>query len=159
MARKKPILVYFSQTGEKQLIKDSAHGTWGELMAAYPDLKTKVSTKTCVLSGSRHVLAMDEAELPEGSTDKADEYAFTIYVFPKESKGGAKKAAKKVKKVAKVKKAAKKAPAKKKAKSTKKKASSAVADVLSSVEKHKLESDEKMRAESEEIQRKLKDFR
>lgn len=155
-------VIYFSQTSKKEIINTTAK-TWGELQGA---ISGSISDKTCVLSRSRLILALPDAELP---TD-----TFTVFVYPKESKGGmtkkkvkkvkkavkkaAKKPAKKAKKVA-PKKKAKSKPAKKSKKKVSSKKSTSLGNVLSSVESAKIANDEALRSESAEIGSQLKGFR
>lgn len=135
---KRKVTIYHSQTSRKEYYITEVE-KWGELKAL---LDSNVGDKTCVLSGSKHVLAVDDAVLPEE--------AFTVYVYPKESKGGM--AAKK-----KVKKPAKKAPAKKaKKKPAKRKAAPAR---LSASEESKVSQEVDLSKEAESIGRQLKGFR
>lgn len=141
------VIIYNSQTSAKETINTEVK-TWGELKGK---IGMSIGDRTCVLSGSKHILALGNAELPEGD--------FTVFVYPKESKGGmaAKKKAKKV-----AKKAAKK-PAKKAKKSAKKKPSSKVKETLSktvsAVEESKANEEEKLRQESQEIAKAVKGYR
>lgn len=136
---KRKVTIYHSQTSRKEYYTTDVE-KWGELKAL---LDSNVGDKTCVLSGSKHVLAVDDAVLPEE--------AFTVYVYPKESKGGM--AAKK-----KAKKPAKKAPkkAKKAAKPAKRKAAPAR---LSASEESKVVQEVDLSKEAESIGRQLKGFR
>lgn len=157
---KREVIFFFSQTSRKEVVSTDVK-TWGALKAL---ASGGISDKTCVLSGSKHVLALDDAELPEGK--------FTVFVYPKESKGGAgkptkkgkKKVAKKtVKKVAK--KAAKKSAPKKKKKSASKKsktslkAKEALGTVISSVEQKKINEEEALQNEAHDIGSQLRGYR
>lgn len=73
---KRKIVVFHSQTGTKETVESSA-ATWGELKR---ELSSNVSEKTCILSGSKLELSMDGSQLPAEP--------FTVFVYPKESKGG-----------------------------------------------------------------------
>ncbi len=170
MSNKRNVVIYFSQTSKKERIETDAT-KWGDLKSL---VEGSINDKTCVLSGSKHVLALDDAALPEGE--------FTVFVYPKESKGGAlskaakakaaKKAAAKKKKPAK--KVAKKKVAKKakkvvkkakKAKPAKKKASKPAApkaglgDVVSAVEQKRIAEEAALAREANEIGREIKGFR
>lgn len=138
------VTIYHSQTSRKEYYTTDVE-KWGELKAL---MDSNVGDKTCVLSGSKHVLAVDDAVLPEEP--------FTVYVYPKESKGGMTK--KKVKKVVKkAKKAASKPKVKAKAKPVKK-AKKAPAPLSSSEEK-KVVQEVDLAKEAESIGKQLKGFR
>lgn len=148
---KRKVTIFNSQTGTKEVLESTAT-TWGELKNS---LQSNVSEKTCVLSKSKLNIELDSANLPEE--------AFTVFVYPKESKGGmAKKKAKKV-----VKKAAKKPVKKSKAKAAKKvkktkkvskPVKKAVGKVVASIAQVKVEpvqSDSSLKSEAEQIRREL----
>jgi hypothetical protein len=108
LVAKRKVTLFHQQTSQREFIETDAR-TWGELKTL---IKT-TSNKKFVLRESKHTLQAADAVLPEGN--------FFIFVYPEESKGGAKKVAKKT-----AKKAAKKT-AKKAAKKTAKKAVKKVA--------------------------------
>lgn len=148
------ITIFFSQTSVKEVVNTTAK-TWGELRSQLRD-GNAVKEKTCVTSGDKHILALDDAILPSGK--------FTVFVFPKESKGGmAKKPVKKAKPTKKAAKPAKKVVKKAIKKVVKKAAAKTpapnVADVVSSVENDKIARQVDLDAEARAIAKGLKGFR
>src|SRR5258707_8033249 len=73
---KRSIKIFHSQTGTTEVVESSA-ASWGELKA---QLTTSVAEKTCILSKSKLSLEYDSSVLPKEP--------FTVFVYPKESKGG-----------------------------------------------------------------------
>lgn len=132
---KRTITIFHSQTSKTQNI-DTNVSKWGELQKL---IEGNVSSKTCVLSGSKHVLAVDDALLPQEG--------FTVFVYPKESKGGATK-----KKVS-------KKPVKKASKTTKLKKKSSKSLGLSKKEEAKVASAEQLETEAAIIARQLRGYR
>lgn len=145
--KNRKICIYHSITSQKEYITTNVD-KWGDLKRL---ISTNIGDKTCVLSGSKHVLAVDDALLPEGDLSSPTGVAFTIFLYPKESKGGMtakkKKAAKKMKKTA------------KKAKPAKKKAVRKASPALASSESVKIDLEQQLRKEAEAISGGLKGFR
>lgn len=74
------IYIFSTQSQQKKEITTSAR-TWGELKTQMNVLDISYSNMKAVLKEGRHVLELDNAELPEGGC--------TVYLYPQQVKSGA----------------------------------------------------------------------
>lgn len=79
---KRKITFFQSQTSKRESVEVEIGATWGEIKAAFAG-RMSISDKTLVLAGSKLVVdyGVDSAVIP-GDND------LTVFVYPKESKGG-----------------------------------------------------------------------
>ena len=76
------IVVFSNANGQREILENSTHTTWGELKAELSDKGFLVDRLEAVVRGTRATLKLDDAVLPETE--------FTLILVEKEMKSGAK---------------------------------------------------------------------